>query len=87
MYTPLVALHGVSKAFGPTKANRDISLEIARGYCDRLIGMANGRVVFDGAPDELTDAVARELYGMEAKESAGDARQDAPAGAAEPAAA
>ena len=47
----------------------------------------NGRVVFEGAPGELTDAVARELYGIEAKEAVGDERLDAPAGASAPAAA
>ena len=49
--------------------------------------MASGRVVFDGAPSELTNAVAQELYGMEAKEALGDARLDAPAREAAPAAA
>ncbi|MGG2357324.1 hypothetical protein ACE4Z2_25100, partial [Salmonella enterica] len=42
------------------------SLDIARTYCDRLIGMSAGRVVFDGAPAALTDDVARNLYGLEA---------------------
>ncbi len=41
------------------------SLDLARAYCGRLIGMANGRVVFDGAPDALTNDIARELYGLE----------------------
>ena len=44
------------------------SLDVARAYCDRLIGMANGRVAFDGAPEALTEAAARELYGIEAHE-------------------
>ncbi|OYZ87231.1 MAG: phosphonate ABC transporter ATP-binding protein, partial [Xanthobacter sp. 17-67-6] len=44
------------------------SLDLARTYCDRLIGMAAGRVVFDGAPEALTEGVARELYGLEAGE-------------------
>ena len=42
------------------------SLDLARRYCDLLVGMANGRVVFDDTPAALTDAIARELYGMEA---------------------
>ncbi len=33
--------------------------------------MANGRVAFDGAPAELTDAAAQELYGIEANEAVG----------------
>lgn len=41
------------------------SLDLARAYCGRLIGMAAGRVVFDGTPDELTNDIARELYGLE----------------------
>ena len=31
--------------------------------------MAQGRVVFDGAPDALTEQVARDLYGLEAHEA------------------
>ena len=30
------------------------SLEIAKKYCDRLIGLSEGEVVFDGKPDQLT---------------------------------
>jgi len=44
------------------------SLDLARHYCDRLVGLADGRLVFDGAPADLTEAVARQLYGLEAGE-------------------
>ena len=44
------------------------SLDLARQYCDRLVGLAAGRVVFDDAPAALTDDTARDLYGMEAGE-------------------
>jgi len=47
------------------------SLDLARSYCDRLIGMAAGRVVFDGAPSALTEQIARELYDLEATEVMG----------------
>ena len=56
------------------RVNRDLgisvlcnlhSLDLARRYCDRLIGMADGRVVFDGPPDALTVALTRELYGFD----------------------
>jgi phosphonate transport system ATP-binding protein len=60
------ALLRINKHFGITVICNLHSLEIARGYCDRLIGMAAGRVVFDGAPEQLTDAAAREIYGLEA---------------------
>jgi phosphonate transport system ATP-binding protein len=38
------------------------TLDAARQYCDRIVGMAKGRVVFDGAPAKLTHAVLREIY-------------------------
>ena len=75
------ALLRINRHFGITIICNLHSLELARAYCDRLVGMANGRVVFEGGPSELTDAVARELYGMEAKEAVGDERLEAPAGA------
>ncbi len=49
------------------------SLDLARSYCDRLIGMASGRIVFDGAPATLTEHIARELYDLEADEVMGAA--------------
>jgi phosphonate transport system ATP-binding protein len=81
------ALLRINRHFGITIICNLHSLELARAYCDRLVGMANGRVVFEGAPGELTDAVARELYGMDAKEAVGDERLETPSGAAAPAAA
>ena len=63
------ALLRINRHLGITVLCNLHSLELARAYCDRLVGMANGRVVFEGAPGELTDAVARELYGIEAKEA------------------
>jgi phosphonate transport system ATP-binding protein len=42
--------------------------------------MAQGRVVFDGAPAALTDHVARELYDLEAAEVMGGATAPTPEG-------
>ncbi len=70
------ALQRINKHFGLTILCNLHSLDLARSYCDRLVGMAGGRIVFDGAPSALTEAVARELYGLEAGEVL-DA-QDAP---------
>ncbi len=39
------------------------TLDTARRYCDRVIGMREGRVVFDGTPEQLTTGVARDIYG------------------------
>jgi phosphonate transport system ATP-binding protein len=62
------ALQRINRHFGLTILCNIHSLDLARQYCDRLIGMAAGRIVFDGAPAQLTDAVSRELYGLEAGE-------------------
>lgn len=40
-------------------------LATARGYCDRIIGMADGQVVFDGTPGELTAEQICAVYGVE----------------------
>jgi len=39
------------------------TLDTARRYCDRVIGMRDGRVVFDGTPGQLTTGAARDIYG------------------------
>ncbi|MFD2649632.1 phosphonate ABC transporter ATP-binding protein [Devosia albogilva] len=39
------------------------TLDAARAYCDRIIGMAHGRVVFDGTPAQMTRAVTQQIYG------------------------
>ncbi|RFB81245.1 phosphonate ABC transporter ATP-binding protein [Methylovirgula sp. 4M-Z18] len=62
------ALLRINKHFGITVLCNLHSLDLARAYCDRLIGMAAGRVVFDGAPSALTTDIARDLYGLEANE-------------------
>jgi phosphonate transport system ATP-binding protein len=59
------ALLRINKHFGITVLCNLHSLDLARSYCDRLIGMAGGRIVFDGKPSELTDHIARELYDLE----------------------
>src|SRR5262245_1374069 len=60
------ALLRINKQFGITVNCNLHSLDVARNYCGRLMAMAAGRMVFDGAPELLTDAVARDIYGLEA---------------------
>ena len=43
------------------------TLDTARRYCDRVIGMRAGRIVFDGTPAQLTTGVARDIYGAGAE--------------------
>ncbi len=42
------------------------TLDTARAYCNRIIGMAGGKVVFDGAPESLTRDAVRLVYGADA---------------------
>ncbi|MFN3482432.1 MAG: phosphonate ABC transporter ATP-binding protein, partial [Rhabdaerophilum calidifontis] len=63
------ALLRLNKQFGITVICNLHDLDIAKEYCDRLIGMAQGRVVFDATPEALDEAAARELYGLEAHEA------------------
>jgi phosphonate transport system ATP-binding protein len=74
------ALLRINKHFGITVMCNLHSLDLARTYCDRLIGMSAGRVVFDGAPETLTDHIARELYDLEADEAMGAVPPYVPAG-------
>jgi phosphonate transport system ATP-binding protein len=65
------ALQRINRHFGLTVLCNLHSLDLARSYCDRLVGIAAGRVVFDDVPAALTEDAARELYGLEANEVIG----------------
>ena len=45
------------------------TLDTAKTYCDRIIGMKDGAIVFDDLPEKLSDKLAREIYGAEADEA------------------
>ena len=38
-------------------------VELAKRFADRIVGMAGGRIVFDGPPPQLTDDTLRTIYG------------------------
>ena len=40
-------------------------VELAKRFADRVIGMAGGKVVYDGPPAYLTDDVLQQIYGGE----------------------
>lgn len=60
------ALRNINQQEGLTVITNLHTLDTARTYCDRIIGMQGGRVVFDGTPAELTLVAARRIYGAEA---------------------
>ena len=59
------SLADINRENGLTVITNLHTLDTARSYCGRIIGMAAGRVVFDGTPDQLTTEVARQLYGAD----------------------
>lgn len=62
------ALKDLNQTSGITVLCNLHSLELARSYCSRLIGMKAGRVVFDGSPEALTEDAVIDLYGLEAND-------------------
>jgi phosphonate transport system ATP-binding protein len=67
------ALRAINQEDGLTVICNLHTLDTARSYCDRIIGMQDGHVVFDGPSHTLTDAAAREIYGAEAAEAFSEA--------------
>jgi phosphonate transport system ATP-binding protein len=62
------ALRRINREDGLTVVCNLHTLDTARTYCDRVVAMLHGRVVFDGHPRELTEATVRRVYGVEADE-------------------
>ena len=59
------SLKAINEQQGITVITNLHTLDTARHYCERIVGMAGGRVVFDGTPDALTEDAAREIYGAD----------------------
>ncbi len=63
------ALRRINREDGLTVVCNLHTLDTARTYCDRVVGMMHGRLVFDGGPHELDEATVRRIYGVEAAEA------------------
>jgi phosphonate transport system ATP-binding protein len=63
------SLRAINREEGLTVLCNLHTLDAARQYCERIVGMAKGRIVFDGVPAELTPAVMREIYQVEGDEA------------------
>ncbi|OUO92497.1 phosphonate ABC transporter ATP-binding protein [Gordonibacter sp. An230] len=46
-------------------------VDFALEFSDRIVGLAGGRLVFDGAPDELDEAMIARIYGANAEDAEG----------------
>ncbi len=58
----LELLHSICREDGISAVVSLHQVDLARKYADRIIGLAGGRVVFDGVPETLTEAGIEELY-------------------------
>jgi phosphonate transport system ATP-binding protein len=59
------ALKRINQEVGITVICNLHHLATARSYCERIIGMHAGRIIFYGPPSELTTEKALEVYGTE----------------------
>lgn len=59
------ALRTINREDGLTVLVNLHTLDTARAYCDRIVAMREGRVMFDGTARQLTDDVVRDIYGSE----------------------
>ena len=66
------ALASINRDHGLTVITNLHTLDTARTYCERVIGMAAGKVVFDGRADELTRDAVRMIYGVPSGEFSED---------------
>ena len=62
------ALRTVNREDGLTVLVNLHHLDTARAYCDRIVAMQSGRVMFDGRPGELTPARVFDIYGVTEEE-------------------
>jgi phosphonate transport system ATP-binding protein len=59
------ALRDINEQDGITVITNLHTLDTARHYCERIIGMADGAVVFDGPPEALTPEAVKLIYNTE----------------------
>ncbi len=74
----------ICKADGITAVVSLHQVELARAFADRVVGIANGRIVFDGPPRNLDDVALAAIYGAAPavpQLADDDFRAPAPAGA------
>lgn len=66
------SLRDINQREGLTVITNLHTLDTARTYCERVIGMAAGEVVFDGPASELTQRAVRMIYGADNSELSED---------------
>ena len=67
------ALARINRDDGLTVVTNLHTLDTARRHCARIVGMADGRIVFDGPPAALDEAAVRRVYGVAPGEALSEA--------------
>ena len=70
------SLHDLQKYDGKTVIVTLHQVEYARQYCDRVIGLIDGRIAFDVKVQALTDNVIEQLYGSSKSENVIEINKD-----------
>jgi phosphonate transport system ATP-binding protein len=70
------SLHDLQKYDGKTVIVTLHQVEYARQYCDRVIGLVDGRIAFDVKVQDLTDNVIEQLYGSPKSENVIEINKD-----------
>ncbi len=70
------SLHDLQKYDGKTVIVTLHQVEYARQYCDRVIGLVDGRIAFDVKVQALTDNVIEQLYGSPKPENVIEINKD-----------
>lgn len=58
-------LRKINKELGVTIIGNFHHIDVAQEYCDRILGIKEGQIVFDGKGEELTPEVLDEIYDSE----------------------
>ncbi len=61
-------MHHLNRSQGMTLVVSLHNVAMARKYCDRIVALRGGELVFDGPPLELDDTRLRHLYGASSEE-------------------
>jgi phosphonate transport system ATP-binding protein len=77
--TVLLYLKQACRELGITVVCNLHQIEYAREFGERIVGVSAGRIVFEGGPDELTDAVLHRIYpGLEEQSAESSLAQAGP---------
>lgn len=61
-------LRDINQQMGITVVCNLHQVDVALNYSHRILGMNNGEIVFDGKPEDLTEAMIHQIYGTAAGE-------------------